>query len=214
MKSIKTIILLILLTNSVQAWGLAPLWCPLNWYENYEKCPNIIIWKINSDKNSINLGWENKNFYILENNYFFDKSKLSEISEKIILKEWWLNFPELKKWDIIIYDARIFAIDENHSETNKEKEEYKTFIEWNFEINNSYGSYYKINCENNEVFLENRNENYDLIDGNNEKIDINNLKKELQTSILCSNFDETFWIKKDSSLFEKVINFIKYIFKP
>jgi hypothetical protein len=230
MKFFVIIGLIFLNISSTYAWGNIPQWCPLKGFENENLCWKYIMWKVNNIKEITFQKWITPNyldewkFYITTYNYFFTINWFKKIYETILNKEGWLTLWEIKKNDIIIFDGRIFNYSNSKEEKRNEILEVNFYKEKtltsNLVVNNTYGTYYKIICENNLISLENKNSSYDLIDNENNVIDKKQLRLNLQKEIkTCSHFNKLFWLEKDIkkkeniSWFYKVIDFILNIFK-
>lgn len=217
MKLIKKIIVLLSIfsINMVFAGWPVPKWCPLNWYENYDLCPEIVIWKVISGKNNLNFDGSNIESYLLWNNYFFNNDKLYKIDEKIVDEEWWLKLVDFDLWDVVIYDVWIFNYSwiqwDKEYEISKENMYKEIFWIDKLKISNSYWNYYRVTCENNEIKLDNKNSNYDLWFVHQEIVDYNlskqKVKEKLQLEIqTCSKFNELFWLGGNKNNIDNIQN--------
>ena len=226
-----TLLQIILIVNA--SWPI-PKWCPLEWYEKNEYCPSYYtIWKVKSDIKKFPitkeellkldfplLNIEEWNYYILDNNYFYN-NWLKKIKESFFVWEWWIKMWKINKWDVIIIDNNIYWYKNNEEKTiSIESDKYKKNkinFNWNLKTINTYWNYYKVTCKNDNISLSNEGVNYDLWFKNNKIIDKevskkivrNNLQEYIKT---CENFNKLFDIKynyKDNKNYTYKLNKLK-----
>jgi len=236
MKISKIIISLTILSilSIVNAGWSIPKGCPLEWYEKNKYCPSYYtIWKVKSDIKKFPiteeellkldfplLNIEEWNYYILENNYFYN-NWFEKIKESFFAWKWWINMWKVNKWDVIIIDNKIYWYENNEEKTiSIESDKYKKNkinFNWNLKTINTYWNYYKVTCKNDNISLSNEGVNYDLWFKNNKIIDKevskkivrNNLQEYIKT---CENFNKLFDIKynyKDNKNYTYKLNKLK-----
>ena len=224
MKKIKifiSLILFLIFWISNAGWPI-PKGCDLEWYKKNDYCPSYYtIWKVKNDitkfpiteKELLKLDFpvleiEEWDYYILWNNYFYDKW-LKDIKESFFVWEWWINMWKINKWDVIIIDNFITWYTDDDSkiidiETTKFIKN-KIWFDWKLKLISSYWNYFKITCENDIISLSNEDKKYNLWFQNNDLIDKevwkekvrNNLQNYIKT---CNNFNKLFNIEvKDNN---------------